>query len=245
VSQPSRVVGRLVDVVNFLASSGPASVGEVAQAVGIARSNVYRAVEGLVEADLARIDANGGIVLTRRWLHLGELSRRGMAPWPNARDVLRSIADRTAQTVYLIVPEDDHVLCVEWAPGRGTGVLELKPGGTLPLYAGAAGRLALAFGPVDVEGYLANAPFPELTPLTLIDSEALRADVALTRRRGFVISDEDVTVGVVSIGVAIIENGEYRASLSVGGIKSDVIGRRDEFLGHLRDGVAALTDPRH
>ena len=61
------------------------------------------------------------------------------------------------------MPRDDHAVCVDWAQGRGINVLILKPGRWLPLHAGAAGRVTLAYGHPNPAGYLHKAPF---TPFT-------------------------------------------------------------------------------
>lgn len=75
-------------------------------------------------------------------------------------------------------------------------------GRTLPLHAGAAGRVTLAHLE-DPESYLELAPFEPFTAHTLVDAGALRADIAKTRSQGFSISDQDVTEGIGALGVAV------------------------------------------
>lgn len=121
------------------------------------------------------------------------------------------------------------------------GVLELRPGGILPLHAGAAGRVALAFGSVDLDTYLDGAPFPHLTPRTIVDAEALREDVSTARAQGYVISDEDVTIGVTSIGVPIIHKGRFFGALSFGALKGEVLSGRHEHLDIMRSAAEDLV----
>ena len=64
---------------------------------------------------------------------------------------------------FSVSPRANESVCVDWARGQAINVLLLKPGRSLPLFAGAAGRVTLAFGQDDPEAYLANAPFDAYT----------------------------------------------------------------------------------
>lgn len=110
----------------------------------------------------------------------------------------------------------------------------------LPLHAGAAGRVALAyFEDADAERYLAGAPFPAYNENTLVSVEQLREDIRLTRERGYALSDEDVTLGVGAVGVPIVDNesGRVIASLSAGGFVDEVLATQESLAALLHDGV--------
>ena len=105
-------------------------------------------------------------------------------------------------TSFLSVVSGTELVCVECAQGHAIDSLILRPGRVLPLHAGAAGRVALAyFEDADAERYLAGAPFPAYNENTLVSVEQLREDIRLTRERGYALSDEDVTLGVGAVGV--------------------------------------------
>ena len=128
-----------------------------------------------------------------------------MSEWQLARPILDGLAASTGQTVFLCVPRGregggQEAVCIDCAQGQAFNVLLLKPGRALPLYAGAEGRVTLAYGVADVEQYLAGAPFTAYNARTLITAEELRSDIAETRDRGFSISDEDVTDGIGALG---------------------------------------------
>jgi DNA-binding IclR family transcriptional regulator len=57
------------------------------------------------------------------------------------------------------------------------------------------------------------------------------------------VSDEDVTPGIASIGAPIFDyTGDVRAALSIGGMKSLVLGAdRDEFVRLLVDGAREIS----
>jgi DNA-binding IclR family transcriptional regulator len=62
------------------------------------------------------------------------------------------------------------------------------------------------------------------TEHSFVNPADLRSDLAETRRRGYSISDEDVTAGIGAIGAPIFgANGVAIAALSFGGLRQHVL----------------------
>ena len=237
---------RSSSLVQLLAERGPLSTAAVAEEIGMPRPSVYRLAEALTQARLVESSSDGKLRVSLRWLKLSDAARSGMFEWAQARSILDGLAGRTGQTTYLSVPQADRALCIDWSPGRGISVLALKPGRTLPLYAGAAGRVTLAYRPEPLEDYLRAAPFPPLTDHTLVTAQQLRTDVEATKGRGYSVSDEDVTFGIGALGAPLVNQaGIFRGALSLAGLAEDLRVRRDELVADLFAGaeeLAASTD---
>ncbi len=228
--KPMGVLQRSSDLVEVLARKGPLSAAEVAEQIGMPRPSVYRLAEALTQARLVEAGSDGKLRASRRWLSLSDAARAGMGEWANARGILDDLSARTGLTTYLSVPHADRAVCIDWSPGRGISVLALKPGRTLPLYAGAAGRVTLAFRTPSLEEYLQAAPFPHFTRRTLTTAEELRADVQAVRRRGYSISDEDVTLGIGALGVPLRDRGgKFIGAVSIAGLAEDLTARRTDL----------------
>ncbi len=134
--QPMSIVRRSSQVVQLVAARGALSIAEVAEQVEMPRASVYRLTEALAKARLVEIGADGKVRASLRCLRLSDATRAGLEEWSAAREVLDSLSDRTGQTTFLTVPDGDRALCIDWSRGRGISVLALRPGRTLPLYAG-------------------------------------------------------------------------------------------------------------
>ena len=241
-NRPMGIVRRSSEVVQLVASRGALSIAEVAEQVDMPRASVYRLIEALVKARLVETGADGKVRASLRCLRLSDSTRAGLEEWSAGRDVLDSLSDRTGQTTYLTVPVADHALCIDWSRGRGISVLALKPGRTLPLYAGAAGRATLAFRPEPLADYLRQAPFTTLTPYTLTTAAQLIEDVEATRARGHSVSDEDVTIGIGALGVPIrAGDGTFRGALSLAGLAADLRERRAELVADLHASAIGLA----
>ena len=243
VERPMGILQRSAGLVQLLAEEGALSPAEIADRVDTPRPTVYRLGDALAQAGLAETLSGSRIVLSRRWLRLGDAARAAMSEWRMARPILDALAEATGQTVFLSVRRDEESVCIDWAQGQALNVLLLKPGRSLPLYAGAEGRVTLAFGVDDVDGYLKQAPFPAYNKRTLTTAAKLRRDIAATRARGYAISDEDVTEGIGALGAAVrtIRGGTFAGALSVAGLAGDLTARRAELAEALLDAAASLS----
>lgn len=236
--EPTRVLAKAASVVNVLADDNDISPATIADLCKIPRSSVYRILDGLVDVDLVESHSDVSYALSLKWLRLADAARRSLTEWSQAPSLLKELTGKTGLTSFLTVISGEETVCVECARGSGVDSLILRPGGTLPFFAGAAGRVALAYSGEDVaENYLRKAPFEGYNENSLVTASALREDMKRTRSRGYGISYEDVTIGVASIGVPIFAKGTKRAiaALSTGGFVDAVWPRHEQLADTLRD----------
>jgi IclR family acetate operon transcriptional repressor len=243
VERPMSILQRTADLVALLASRGAVTPAEIAEHIDTPRSSVYRLGDALREAGLAEQVPDSHIRLSLRWLRLADAARAGMSEWDGARKVLDDLSGSTRQTAFLSVPRANEAICIDWARGEAINVLVLKPGRSLPLYAGAAGRVTLAFGLDDPEAYLANAPFEAYTDRTLTTAAKLRKDIALSRKRGYVVSNGDVTDGIGALGAPLFWTtaGGFAGALSIAGLAEELNERREELVEILLTAASTLS----
>lgn len=206
-----------------MTSAGPS---EVAARIGANKSTTFRLISSMERAGLLdrRTDGTFGLGL---WLmELGSIVQSRLDLRRVAGPTIEKLGRAIGQTVFLSVLHGHQATCIDRLAGSNVDVLALRLGGTLPLYCGASPRILLAALPErDLKAYLKGAPFPALTPATLTSAEQLRVDVLRTRERGYVVSMEDVTVGVAALGAPVIDAaGATIAAISVAGLKHEFIG---------------------
>jgi DNA-binding IclR family transcriptional regulator len=236
MAETIRSLAKAHAIIELLRTRGAMTPSEIADGVGVPRSSAYRLVEGLRAIDLVAPRTDGTVDLSQRWLHLADASRAARTEWDHARDVLAGIAKDTGFTAYLVVPRAGAGVCVDWVRGRGVELLILRPGGSLALNAGAASRALRAHLPVEERGEVVA-----YTPFTLTAPEALAEDESTIRAQGHVLAAEDITVGITSLGVPVLDRrGRATASLSVGGLSSDMRDATDTSLRVLQRAAAAL-----
>ncbi len=229
--RPIAVIQKSSDLLQLLATQGPLRSADIADQIGMPRSSVYRLVDALNAAGLTTTQPDARVKLGLRVLQLAESAKASRTEWQSSQPLLNALATQTGLTAYLSEPYGtDKVICVDWSPGSAMGILILRPGRTLPLHAGAAGRVTLAHS-AGLHDYLSRAPFPRFTSRTLTTARTLTKDAAQTRGRGYVLSDEDVTDGIGALGVPIIGASQgFLGALSVAGLAEDIRERQPELL---------------
>ena len=241
--RPMSILQRSADLVQVLANEGALSPAEIADRIDTPRSTVYRLSDALGQARLTETLPGSRIKLGLRWLRLGDAARAAMSEWRMGRPILEALSEQTGQTVFLSVPRGERSVCIDWAQGAAINVLLLKPGRSLPLFAGAAGRVTLAYGIDDVDAYLKRAPFPAFTARTLTTAAQLRRDISRTRKQGHVISDEDVTEGVGALGAPLrtSRTNSFAGAVSMAGLAEEFTRHRAAFVDALLEAAASLS----
>ena len=180
-------------------------------------------------------------------LELGGRARAVLDLRQAALPVLRRLARETDETALLTVPnsERDRSVCLERVESSQPLRLSVEPGRRLPLHAGASQKALLAFLAEEEIECVAAGSLERLCGATITDADALRANLAEVRERGWAISFEETNVGVWGVAVPLLdEDGTAVAAVGLAGPSARL--SRDEVLDHLerlRDGAVEITAP--
>jgi DNA-binding IclR family transcriptional regulator len=201
------------------------SLAEFARRSGYSKSTTYRLLITLVEAGwLERSPANG-FRLTIKAFQVGSLLVDSLDLRREAGSIMARMVAELDESVYLVVASGTRAVCLERVDGgQGVRMADLYVGGSQPLNLGAAPRALLAFDEDRLLPSLLEEGLSRRTEHTLVDPADLRSDLAETRRRGYAISDEDVTLGIAAIGAPILgTDGVAIAALSFGGLRQNIL----------------------
>jgi DNA-binding IclR family transcriptional regulator len=228
-----RVLAKAAALLDQLAEQGEATAASLAELVDEPRSSVYRLLAslqglGLVEPGFRR----GTYRLGLKIFQLGSTVLARFDERQGALPVMERIHEETGETVFLCIRRDYEAVCIERLDGRRVQSLALRLGGTLPLHAGAAPRVLLAFEPQELwEEYLGHGALKAFTPGTPVRRQELFDLLQETRTRGYAISDEDVTLGIAAVGAPIFNHeGSVRAALSISGVKPAILDNHAEAM---------------
>jgi len=196
----SATVGRGLELLTVLFDARcPLEVSAIAGAMGATRSATYRLLRQLELSAFVSRDCDGrwclpaGGVMTLSARLIARLHLRAAA-----RPVIERIAARSGETVTLNVRNREHRMRLDAVAGRPPR-LPLPLGETLPLGAGASGRVILAFLPG--AGHDAG----------------LRAQLARIRRRGYLVTDGDRLPGLAALAVPVFGSAGISGAVSVVG----------------------------
>jgi DNA-binding IclR family transcriptional regulator len=181
----------------------PLSVAEMARALGASKSLVFRVTRELETRDLVRRTQQQRYRLGLMALEIGStFDRRGgfLAP---VRIALRDLAQATDSNANVAVLRGRQVLYIlrEERPGKARTATQI--GSRLPANCTALGKALLArLDAEDLEARL-GGEHERLTARSKARPDALRAEIARTRREGFAVSREEAFRGRACVALAV------------------------------------------
>ncbi|HXF82307.1 MAG TPA: IclR family transcriptional regulator [bacterium] len=189
----------------------------LAEATALPRATAHRLLSALRTLGYVQYDPGtrtyrlGYKLLERGYLVSEQLELR-----PLARPHMERLRDLTRETVSLQVVDGDTGVYIEKLEPLEGFRLWTRVGMRRPLHAGCSMKVLLAHLPADrIEQILAQG-LPRLTPLTIVDPEALRRDLAVIRDRGYSVTYGESHEGVHGVAAPIRDHtGRVVASLSV------------------------------
>jgi DNA-binding IclR family transcriptional regulator len=219
------------------------SLAELVRCSGYSKTTAYRLLLTLQQAGWLERGAGGTFRLTIKPFQVGSVLVDSLELRTEAAPVMARLAVECDETTYLTVPAGTHAVCLERIDsGQGVRIADLYVGGSQPLYLGAGPRVLLAHREDELLPAVLASPRDARTPRSLTDPDALRADLAAIRERGYGVSDEDVTTGVAAIGAPVRDvSGRCVAALSLGGLAHRILPVRQDHLDRLLRAAADIS----
>ena len=186
-------------------SREPRGVTELANELGMLKSNVHRVLQTLAHRGYVRKDAaSGRYECTLKVWELGALLAERLDVRRAARPHVAALAERTSETVHVSVLDGAEVLYVDKVESPQPVRAYSRVGGRAPAYCVATGKALLAHAPDEVVAEL-SAALVRHTPRTITEPEALRKELRRVREVGYAVN-----------------RGEWREA--VGGLAAPIFG---------------------
>jgi len=198
-------------VLEFVAAHQPVRVSEVAAALARPKSTVQRALVTLREAGWIRADGSEWTrwVLTPRVLEVARGAANELGLRDAAHPVLDALRRQVRESVMLAVREGDDWVVVDFFAGQHPLRVGVRVGLRMPLSAGAAGKVMLAFLRDDEVDAVIGRGLRSITPATITSGKKLRQELARIRENGFAYSDGEVTAGVSGLAAPVLDRDGF------------------------------------
>lgn len=136
-----------------------------------------------------------------------------------ALPAIQELHAKTRETISLYLLDGDERVCIERLESPQTVRITQRVGRRLPLYAGSAGKVMLAFLPPERQAdYLARIPLIQLTPATIVDPMVLAGELRKIRECGIAVSYGEWIADAAGVAAPILDqNGAVIAGLSISG----------------------------
>lgn len=208
MNEPTGILARAMRVLECFSEDEPDLLAtQLAARTGLSSSTLHRLLGQLVEFGLiVRAPGHRYAIGSKLW-ELGELSPLALRLREAALPHMLRLYEATGENVHLAVldgsPETATALYVGRITGAGSIATLSRMGGRHPLHATGVGKALLA---ERHDGWLDryfSTPLTLETTNSITTEAALRDDLAATRRRGYALTREEMTLGNLSVGVSL------------------------------------------
>jgi IclR family transcriptional regulator, pca regulon regulatory protein len=210
---------RGLSVIRSFDATRPAQTfSEVAAASGLTRAGARRIL--LTLQALGYVDADGRyFTLTAKILDLGFAYLTSMPFWNLAEPVMEELVSQVHESCSAAVLNGTEIVYVLRVPTHKIITINLSIGSRLPAFCTSLGRVLLAsLDEEKLDDVLDASPLEARTPRTITDKTALKAALAVVRKQGWSIVDQELEEGLISMSAPIRDRqGRVIAALNISG----------------------------
>ncbi|MFK8081460.1 MAG: IclR family transcriptional regulator [Granulosicoccus sp.] len=201
-------VSRVLDILDAIAAADrPLSPTEISENLSIPRASVHRLCASLEEHGYLQTRLNGrGLQAGNRLqtLALGVLSS---APFQaQRRAILSALSKSIGETCNIAVPDGAEMIYFDRAETHWPVRISLQVGSRVPVCATAGGKMYLStLSEARRNTVIRNTRLTRYTANTLATASELRADLEVTRQRGYSLDNEEYLEGMVAMAVPVVD----------------------------------------
>lgn len=220
----AKVLAKGLKLLEELATSAQGKTAlELADLLGVHKSNVYRYLNTLLEAGYIQSDNHGRYRLGRKILELGSRLLLQMPLRETARPFLLKLSAETEKTVHLCVLDGPEVVYLDKVETQRSLPIMSRIGGRAPAYCTGVGKALLSGLPTEqVVSLLRSFPLLRKTAATITDPLQLLEELKLTAARGYAIDNGEHEEGIKCVAALIRGNGgEIMGAISLTGLRRE------------------------
>jgi DNA-binding IclR family transcriptional regulator len=239
---PLGTVARTFEVVDALQGSEGATPAELAEELDIPRSTAHDYLRSLEWTGFV-VGENGRYRTSFAFLSVGGRRRNQNRFYRAAEPETERLAEETGELPSIAVEENGECVILHTRKGEQSLDLGMYPGLRTPIHSHATGKALLAhLGDDRIEELLAG-DLEQRTEHTVTDPDVLREELAEVRERGYAADWDQQVVGMGTIAVPIIVEGDLVGAVSLSGPTGRVSDDdyRDELLKKLREAANTIT----
>lgn len=227
---------KAIDIINLFSAQEPRlTLAEISRRTEMPKSTVHNILNTLVSRGFVERAENDHYALGTAIVSLTHAVRVNVEVRDRAAKLLRELADRSHESVYLTVLDGDKCLYVYAIESSRRLLARTAVGDHVDLHCTAVGKAILAFLPTEqADVIIARVGQPRFTAATITDLQALREELVQIRLFGFAIDRGEHEVGTFCIGAPFSDGtGRIIGACSLSGTDPAIIGHRLDELAPL------------
>ncbi len=199
-------------------------VSELAKQLKMAKSTVHGMTSALEELGaVMRNPVTKKYKLGFTLLEIGRSAYSQVDLKAAARPITEELMEKTRTSVFLGIQNWDHVTILDIVEARQDLNITAPVGSTIPLLAGAVGKVFLAsMDENQAFKHIKSKGLPQFTDNSIVDLDRYRKELKRVREKGYAIDDEEYIPGVRAAASPLMELGQLRSAIWAVGFKASL-----------------------
>ncbi|MBW1673871.1 MAG: IclR family transcriptional regulator [Deltaproteobacteria bacterium] len=226
-------VKKAFEILGTLSSSKEGlGVSEIARGLNMAKSTVHGMTSTLEELGAVMRDPQ-----TKRYrlgltlFELGRLVYSQIDLKTLARPIMEELMEKTQASIFLGILNWDHVTVLDIVESRQDLKITAPIGTTIPLFAGAVGKVFLAsMEEKQTEKIIRSKGLTRFTKNTIVDPELYYQELRDVRKKGYAVDDEEYIPGVRAVASPIVGLGQLMSAIWAVGFKASMHEKKMEAI---------------
>ncbi len=201
-------------------SDKPLTPTEINAELGLPKQTVHRLCTSLeAEGFLTRSSDGKRMKPARRLMSIGTGLVQANRDLIMRHQVLEHVAGQVREAVNYVVPQETGMHYLDRVETDWAIRIQLPVGTNVPFHCTASGKTYMSsLPPAARKAFVMGLELKPLTSKTHTDPTTLLEELALTRKRGFALDNEEFMEGMVALAVPITDaQGRYVASIAMHG----------------------------
>ncbi|MDG2339973.1 MAG: IclR family transcriptional regulator [Paracoccaceae bacterium] len=229
----------------FANSDRAMSAQDVFEKIDLPYQTVHRLLASLeTEGFLSREANDKRFRPTRRLRQIGSGLLHVSEFYVTRHQILRDISRQTGETVNFVVPQENGMNYLDRVETAWAFRVQLPRGSNVPFHCTASGKTFMAsLSKTPRAKFVSGLKLDPLTANTITDRTKLLEELAITKKRGYSIDNEEFMEGMVAIAVPIVDDkGRFVAALATHGPISRLpVEKLVQFQTVLADGAITIS----
>lgn len=195
------------------------SLQQLSERSGLYKSRIHRLCATLVLSGFLVRMPWATYRLGPKLMALGKIYEATNSIISISRPIMRDLAAKTGESVALFGLEGEVCYCLAREFGSSRLVFSIQEGDTMQLYASAAGRVLMAYGPEELrKTILDTGSLESFTPMTMVDPKKIRTELTAIKKRGYAVNKGEREMEIAAVAAPVFNHdNQVRTTLAVVG----------------------------
>lgn len=237
-------VDNALTLVDLLCQHKEMGVSEIANAMNLGKSTVFRLLFTLENRKFLYKNSNAKYRLSLKFTSIGNLVQRRMELVNLSHSFLKELTKKSGETSHLVIwNSSNDVIFIDKVLGNSSIRMESMVGLIRTAHLTASGKSLLAFSDKTIKAdYLRTIRFERKTTTSLKNKTILLEELKNIQEKGFSCDDEESELGLTCFGAPLLNAyGHSVAAINISGPTDRMNSRKEQLITQVKETACQIS----